>query len=1800
MPNRKAYLFAVASAALALACGQTEPDGPLSSLALQLRVPPAVNVTSVELTILDAAAQCSGPDAVGGSALLVDTIQLGVAKTVKVSPGQRTFSVVAFDGSTPVARGCDRATLEAGKTHTVNISLEEYPGEVDAGVDAAPSDAGPDAAADAAPDAAPDAGPDAGVVDADTSPDADTTPDAGPTGGDCSDPIVLVAGVPAAGSTVGTADDFASSCGGGGNGDLVYELTLTEASHVTLVADAPGAAVFLALRSACATPASELGCATPVSDTTTLDLATLPAGTYYVVVDAADGGVLGDFTLTATVEASSGPLNDTCAAPVTLSSGVAQDGTLTGATDQAAASCGGSGGADAFYLLTLGEEQRVDLSVTGTGFDPVLHLRTACGDDGSEIAGGCSDATSGADTGETMVFRNLPAGTYYVVVDSAGGTGDFTVTATLSPPAPVNDLCAGAIALTAGVVAHGDTSASFDDAAVSCGVAGSGEVYYSFTLGATSHVRLDLTDTGASQHTLQLLDGCGGSELDCQNGVSATETIYADYLAAGSYVVVVEAATAGGGTFDLLLTTTAPPLGDGCSDPVTLNSGTTTGQQLTSSYVDDGAGTCGGAGVDRVYTFTTFVNQHVEITTIGTFDHVLYVRQSDCAAGTEMDCSVATGSGPYTANYSALDLAPGTYYVFVDAATAGATGTFQITLTVTAPAPGNDTCAAPETIALGDTASGTLVNANDDYAGSCGGSGGEDAVYQFTLTDPARVRATLTRTGGSFNPVLYLRSSCASAVSELAGGCADAGASYEVIDIDQVPAGTYYLIVDSGGGTTGTFDVKVEALPVPPANDRCAGSISLSAGVTASGTTVDARDDTTGDCSSGGVEVFYDLTLATSRRVIIQLTNATAQHALYLQDECGNPVSQVACASTAGLDETIEILDLAAGTYSVVVESEAAGGGTFDLTYTEFDPVPNDTCGEPLTLTAGVPRTDTTVGAHDDETITCGAGSSPDIVYTYTLTEASTVHLSLTSDFDAAVAIRNPPCTEELGEVVCDDSVGGAGTQAIDIRNQPAGTYYVIVDGVNGAAGIVDIELTTSAPPPAGDYCPEVVPLAEGTTSNQSLSTSYADDDAGTCGGTGGRERVYSFTLSGEQQVDITTSAATFDHALYLRSDSCDSGTEEDCQLASGSGPYTAALSFAALPAGTYYVFVDSLGGTGTFNITLTISGVVYPPPNDQCVDASALTALLPASGTLAAAADDTDTACVAAGAPDVYYLITLTDTSRLLAQVTSSIDTAVALRSADCTTELACTNATGTGETLDYGYLEPGDYYLVVEGVGGAEGSFTIVYNTAAPRPENDQCAGAHLLSDGVALVGETTLNGLNDATGSCGGDSSADVVYQFTVPGGPNQRARITVSNASGFDPIVYARSGSCTGTEVDCAQTGTGTSEVLDMPSLAPGDYYVWVDANAGGTGTFDILLDLLSEVPPPANDTCAAPDLLTEGVDEGPFSTVGATDDYDLSCLAFDAKDTTHEIDLASEVALLVTLTPQAPDWNLAAALRGDCAAGPDLSCVASRFTPRYINYPDLIAGTYSVIVDGDSGAVGDYNIRYDTATADTTFGYWVLEWTDTFTPLTGATTIPISTGNPDGDGWSKAVALPFDFDYFGTVYPETTLLTLTDDMYATFDAYVGGSESYNNDCLDDTAPNNMIAPFWDDGMAYAATAQLLYKIEGTAPERKLVIEWRDFDVIGPSPQYYIISVKVSHQVVLFENGDIEFRYGPRQAPSPGNVECRNQDLGCSATIGIEAGTAGDHDADVVDCLQENTYYDIDTGIGRVIHFVHPTN
>jgi hypothetical protein len=100
------------------------------------------------------------------------------------------------------------------------------------------------------------------------------------------------------------------------------------------------------------------------------------------------------------------------------------------------------------------------------------------------------------------------------------------------------------------------------------------------------------------------------------------------------------------------------------------------------------------------------------------------------------------------------------------------------------------------------------------------------------------------------------------------------------------------------------------------------------------------------------------------------------------------------------------------------------------------------------------------------------------------------------------------------------------------------------------------------------------------------------------------------------------------------------------------------------------------------------------------------------------------------------------------------------------------------------------------------------------------------------------------------------------------------------------------------------------------------------------------------------------------------------------------------------------------------------------------------------------------------------------------------------------------------------------------------------------------------------------------------------DRRFVIEYVNWGMSGPPPQFFYLDLELNHQVVLYEDGDIEFRCGPRNAPGV-STGCGSQQSGCSATIGIE-GTAPGQDTDLACCNSDDSAYD-----GLAIRFVHPS-
>ena len=212
---------------------------------------------------------------------------------------------------------------------------------------------------------------------------------------------------------------------------------------------------------------------------------------------------------------------------------------------------------------------------------------------------------------------------------------------------------------------------------------------------------------------------------------------------------------------------------------------------------------------------------------------------------------------------------------------------------------------------------------------------------------------------------------------------------------------------------------------------------------------------------------------------------------------------------------------------------------------------------------------------------------------------------------------------------------------------------------------------------------------------------------------------------------------------------------------------------------------------------------------------------------------------------------------------------------------------------------------------------------------------------------------------------------------------------------------------------------------------------------------------------------------------------------------------------------------------------------------------------------SASMKADAAPIGDGGGAITIDAPPGSGSYTLTDGTAAYVPLNGAV-VPGFAVLADDENYT--MALPFTFRFYGIDY---TSVTISMNGYLTFDTPVTGAETENNDCgLDSSPPGATIAVFWDDLYANntaPSTGALSYLADGTAPDRRFTVEWRDMDAYYPAGNNaFSQGVRVTHEVVLHETGTIEMRYGPRTPPAYPNKDCgADRHRGCSATIGLEA-------------------------------------
>lgn len=314
--------------------------------------------------------------------------------------------------------------------------------------------------------------------------------------------------------------------------------------------------------------------------------------------------------------------------------------------------------------------------------------------------------------------------------------------------------------------------------------------------------------------------------------------------------------------------------------------------------------------------------------------------------------------------------------------------------------------------------------------------------------------------------------------------------------------------------------------------------------------------------------------------------------------------AELVCKDSFGAPSSMRAKAVPPGVYTVVVDAyDQMRSGPIDVTVELLPAITNETCATPLPMPVdgGSVSVDLS-GAGDDLAASCNtAANSRDVVYQFTLTAPSDVTAIVSAGdggADPVVSVRGSPCSagaDAGNELACVDTLKPS--ERVSLRGLGAGTYYLVVEGY-GEQGSGPVTVTGTVTPPVpyppNDLCAaaRVIDFSAAASSTFTVDTSDGRSDyEGTCApnGTGGRDVVYTFTLTAPKFLTVTTETAAGDEVdpvVYLRSGSCETGPQLDCQ----DDFLAPELIQRSLPAGTYFLFIDGYGPSGSGPTRVTVS----------------------------------------------------------------------------------------------------------------------------------------------------------------------------------------------------------------------------------------------------------------------------------------------------------------------------------------------------------------------------------------------------------------------------------------------------------------------------------------------------------------------------------------------------------------------------------------------------------------------------------
>jgi hypothetical protein len=504
-----------------------------------------------------------------------------------------------------------------------------------------------------------------------------------------------------------------------------------------------------------------------------------------------------------------------------------------------------------------------------------------------------------------------------------------------------------------------DTTAAGADYASSCApvAASTREVVAALLLDAGPLQDVELTvQSEQALVGVALLEQCGnaGTELACGGSFAAPDggqiaklraRGIGDLAAATAWPIYVHSSAGAEVVLGVkLLPPEPPPSNETCGTALPITPGIPESAYLVGVAEDLATSCLAGTG-DLVWSFTLDAPANVDVfgaSIDGDGTPSLSLRSAACALPEdEITCQTAESAHVFWQSLPA-----GTYFVSVSAS---APTEVSVTVEVSAPTPPapDETCTAAPPILANQTLAVDLAGHQNDIPVDCL-PGAVDAAYALTLPATSDVLLVERVASGDIGGIALAAPACASPADALT--CTASASSPARAAEHGVPAGDYRVVVESQQSQSMEVTALVRAASpttLVPFSDTCNDALVIPpTGGFFQGNTSNASANYDAGCDQGGVpqggarDQLLSLTLAQSKRVVLDMSGSTYSTLLDVRKGPSCPGQEVAMGCTVGFGMQTSFLDLTLdpGTYYLQIDGLALDEGAWSLEVYVVDP----------------------------------------------------------------------------------------------------------------------------------------------------------------------------------------------------------------------------------------------------------------------------------------------------------------------------------------------------------------------------------------------------------------------------------------------------------------------------------------------------------------------------------------------------------------------------------------------------------------------------------------------------------------------------------------------------------------------------------------------------------------------------------------------------------------------------------------------------------------------------------------------